>query len=73
MLSLPGLIHPGGFEAAVLTRDFPWVIGLTLAMFMMAYGFRGQRSIGRWEGGFAARLWWVYGVALYQCNCIRRG
>ncbi len=65
VLSLPGLIHPGGFEAAVLTRDFPWVIGLTLAMFMMAYGFRGQRSIGRWEGGalllaFGGYMVWLY-------------
>ncbi len=69
VLSLPGLIHPGGFEAALLTRDFPWLIGLTLVMFMMAYGFRGQRRIGRLEGGalllaFGGYMVWLYITAI---------
>lgn len=69
VLSLPGLIHPGGFEPEVLTRDFPWMIGLTLAMFMMAYGFRGQRRINRLEGGlllaaFGGYMVWLYNSAI---------
>ncbi|MDZ4263717.1 MAG: calcium/sodium antiporter [Pseudomonadota bacterium] len=69
VLSLPGLIHPGGFEAAVLIRDFPVMVGLTLVMFMMAYGFRGQRCIGRLEGGalllaFGGYMVWLYITAI---------
>jgi cation:H+ antiporter len=35
----------------ILTRDWPMVIGLTVALFIFAYGFRGQGRINRWEGG----------------------
>jgi cation:H+ antiporter len=75
VLSLPGLIHPDEFELEVLTRDFPWMIGLTLAMFMMAYGFRGknqgqiQGRIGRTGGAilllaFGGYMVWLYRTAL---------
>lgn len=69
VLSLPGLIHPSEFEPEVLTRDFPWMIALTLAMFMMAYGFRGQRRINRLGGGalllaFGGYMVWLYNTAI---------
>lgn len=51
VLSLPGLIAPGAFAEAALYRDQPMMIGLTLALFAMGYGFgklKGQ--INRIEG-----------------------
>jgi len=48
---LPGLIAPSILEPAVLQRDFPVVAGLTLVLFLMAYGFRGPGRINRLEGG----------------------
>ena len=69
VLGLPGLIHPSEFDPEVLIRDFPWMIGMTLAMFMMAYGFRGQRCINRFEGGvlllaFCGYMVWLYKTAI---------
>jgi cation:H+ antiporter len=51
VLALPGLIAPGAFDPAVLTRDYPVMFGLTIALFVMAYGFRGPGRINRIEGG----------------------
>jgi len=51
VLGLPGLILPSELEAAVLERDFPIMVGLTVALFAMAYGFRGPGRINRLEGG----------------------
>lgn len=41
VLGLPGLIAPGPFPPEVLTRDVPIMVALTVALFAMAYGFRG--------------------------------
>ena len=50
VLGLPGLIAPHALEPAVLSRDFVWMIGLSIALFLFAYGFRGQGRINRIEG-----------------------
>lgn len=49
--SLPGIIHPGALEASVISRDFPWVIGFTIILFIIGYGFFKRRVLGRLEGG----------------------
>ena len=49
VLAMPGLIAPGSFVPEALTRDLPVMIGLTLAMFLMSYGFGGQGRINRFE------------------------
>jgi len=64
VLALPGLIAPGVLEPAVLQRDFPVVVALTLVLFLMAYGFRGPGRINRLEGGllltcFAGYMTWL--------------
>ncbi len=51
VLALPGLIAPGAIDPAVITRDYPVMFGLTIALFVMAYGFRGPGRINRIEGG----------------------
>ncbi len=51
VLSLPGLIAPGPFLPEVLYRDQPTMIGLTVALFLMGYGFGKQQGrLNRLEG-----------------------
>ncbi|TVO70858.1 calcium/sodium antiporter [Sedimenticola selenatireducens] len=50
VLAMPGLIAPGAFDPMVLSRDMPVMIGLTLALFVMGYGFGSAGRINRFEG-----------------------
>ncbi|NOX76330.1 MAG: calcium/sodium antiporter [Gammaproteobacteria bacterium] len=64
VLALPGLIHPSVLAAEVMQRDFPLMVGFTIALFLMAYGFRGPGRINRFEGvllltAFAAYMGWL--------------
>jgi cation:H+ antiporter len=64
VLALPGLIAPSVLDPAVLQRDFPVVVALTLVLFLVAYGFKGPGRINRLEGGlllaaFAAYMTWL--------------
>jgi cation:H+ antiporter len=52
VLAIPGLISPTTLPAQVLTRDYPVMLGLTVALFVMAFHFRSdRRRINRLEGG----------------------
>ena len=51
VLAIPGLMKPSILEEDILYRDFPIVLILTIMLFIMAYGFRGQGRINRIEGG----------------------
>jgi cation:H+ antiporter len=50
VLPMPALLAPGRFDPEILTRDLPMMIGLTLVMFVMSYGFRKHGRINRIEG-----------------------
>jgi len=65
VLSMPALIHPHAFSSDILLRDLPVMFAFTIAMFVMAFGFRSQGSINRLEGtllasGFCAYLYMLY-------------
>ena len=65
VLGLPGIISPTNLDAEVLTRDLPVMIGLTVALFAMSYGFGRQGNISRLEGGalfagYCAYMIWLY-------------
>ncbi|WP_226643662.1 calcium/sodium antiporter [Microbulbifer variabilis] len=61
VVGIAGTIAPmSNVPPEVLTRDWPMVIGLTLALFVFAYGFRGQGRINRWEGGALLTAYLVY-------------
>jgi len=65
VLAMPGLIAPGEFSADALNRDLPVMIALTLALFVMGYGFGGQGKINRFEGlllilAFAGYQSWLF-------------
>ena len=50
VLAVPGLVAPGQFDPIILSRDMPMMLGLTLALYVMGYGFGGQGKINRFEG-----------------------
>ena len=65
VLGLPGLINPAAIDTEVLTRDYPVMIGLTLALFVVAYGFRGPGRINRIEGTLLVLAFCAYQTLLY--------
>jgi cation:H+ antiporter len=65
VLGMPGLILPAPLEPDVLTRDYPIMIGLSVGLFAMAYGFRKPGHISRGEGvilllAYGAYMWLLY-------------
>jgi cation:H+ antiporter len=65
VLGLPGLLNPGPVDDIVLTRDYPVMVCLTLAFFVMAYGFRGPGRITRLEGACLVLAFVAYQTLLY--------
>ncbi len=65
VLSLPGLIAPGPFLPEVLTRDQPVMIGLTIALFIMGYGFGNHGRINRLEGFILLSIFLGYQSLLF--------
>ncbi|MBD3669394.1 MAG: calcium/sodium antiporter [Gammaproteobacteria bacterium] len=51
VLGLPGVINAYQLEPDFMVRDLPMMIGLSIALFVMAYGFRGTGRLNRYEGG----------------------
>lgn len=65
VLGMPGLIAPSILPAEVLQRDFPAMILLTVALFAMAYGFKGPGKVNRVEGGLLLGGYMGYMGLLY--------
>ena len=57
---LPGLIHPSTVESALITRDFPLMLGFTLLLFFFSYSFNDQPKINRLKGGVFMLLFFAY-------------
>lgn len=65
VLATPAVIAPMQLEPAVLSRDYPFMIGLSIALFAMAYGFRGKGQVNRLEGGLLLLAYFAYMIVLY--------
>ena len=65
VLAIPGLMKPSILEEDILYRDFPIVLILTIMLFVMAYGFRGQGRINRVEGGILLSAFIGYQLLLF--------
>lgn len=65
VIGFPALISPLRLDAALLERDMPIMIGLSIALFVMAYGFRGDGRITRWNGAILIAAYLGYLVLLY--------
>jgi len=66
VLGIPALLHPSTLDAEVLTRDYPVMALLTVALIAMLAHRPGERGrINRIEGAilllsFAGYLWWLF-------------
>ncbi len=66
VLGIPGIIQPHHIDAAVLTRDFPIMLGLSMLLFIFAYGFKGSvGKINRFEGILLLTVYIAYMYLLY--------
>ncbi|HHJ16732.1 MAG TPA: calcium/sodium antiporter [Gammaproteobacteria bacterium] len=65
VLGIPGLISPGPIDPGVLSRDMPIMVALTVALLVMAYGFRGRGRINRVEGSLLLTAYVGYQTLLY--------
>ncbi len=65
VLAIPGLISPAPLAEGVMERDVPVVFLLTIAFFVMAYGFRGPGRINRLEGGILFSAFIAYQLLLF--------
>lgn len=65
VFGIPGLIAPHALDTSVLERDFPVMIGLSIALFIMAYGFKKEGRINRFEGGLLLCAYAAYMATLY--------
>lgn len=65
VLGMPALIAPHELPAEVLSRDYPMMIGLSLLLFAMAYGFRHPGRITRFNGSLLLFGFCAYLVLLY--------
>jgi cation:H+ antiporter len=65
VMGLPGLIYPSTLDSGVLERDIPVVFILTIALVVMAYGFKDQGRINRIEGAILFTCFVGYQVLLY--------
>ena len=67
VMALPGLISPDSFDIEVLTRDYPVMIGLIIALIIFSVAWRkGQTGrLGRFEGallltGYIGYMFWLF-------------
>ena len=65
VLAIPGLIAPTAVPPEALQRDFPVMLTLSVALLVMAWGFRGIGRIARWEGGVLLLAFIGYQGLLY--------
>ncbi len=66
VLGLPGVIQPLDIEPAVLTRDYPVMIALTVLLLLMARGIAGRPGmINRAEGTILVASYLGYQTLLY--------
>ena len=61
VVGIAGAIAPFNLEADSITRDLPVMVGLTLVLFVMGWGFRGRQGrINRWEAGTLLAAYLAY-------------
>ncbi|MCQ8104280.1 calcium/sodium antiporter [Methylomonas sp. SURF-2] len=64
VVGVAGAIQPMTIPAEIISRDWPLMTLLTLALFAMAYDRNGNGSINRWEGGILLATYTAYTLYL---------
>ncbi len=65
VMGLPGAIAPSAIPEAVLTRDYPVMVGLTVLLFFIVYGVAGTGKINRFWGSLLLVCFFSYEILLY--------
>lgn len=65
VIGIPAVITTIKLDESVLQRDFLSMIGISLVLFLLAYGFKGNGRINRLEGSLLVGLYVAYMVWLY--------
>lgn len=65
VLGIAATIKSAPLENSVLQRDYPFMIGLTIALFFMARGQHGKGHVSRLEAGILLASYVAYMVWLY--------
>ena len=65
VLGIPGILSPSVVDPAVLGRDMPIMVALTVALLIMAYGFHGKGRINRLEASLLLAAYAGYQTLLY--------
>lgn len=67
VLGIAGIVGPGPFDTTVLIRDYPLMMGLAIALYILARGFRktGNGLIRRWAGGGLLAIFVGYQLWLF--------
>lgn len=60
VVGIAGVIHPLDVGPEVFSRDIMVMIGLTVSLFVICYGFKGPGSINRIEGGTLLACYFGY-------------
>jgi cation:H+ antiporter len=69
VLGMPALIAPGALDPELLTRDYSLMVVLTLALLVMARGFRGRPGrVNRIEGAVLLAVFFAWLAVLYQAS-----
>ncbi|MFK5984199.1 MAG: calcium/sodium antiporter [Pseudomonadota bacterium] len=66
VLGIPALLSPiNELSETVLSRDYPIMIGLSILLFIFAYGFKGKGQINRIEGSVLLIAYIIYIYLIY--------
>ncbi len=60
VMALPGVIAPGAIDAGVVSRDYPLMLMLTVAFYLLAFGPRKAPAIRRHEGALLLVVYFAY-------------
>ena len=66
-------LYDAPVEPLLLTRDYPFMLVITLLLFIMAYGFRSPGRLNRLEGGLLVGTFCAYQTLLYFSEISRIG
>jgi len=64
VIGLAGLVSPLPVAGDLISRDLPVMLGLTIALLIFGYGFRGPGRINRLEGGLLLAAFVIYTLVL---------
>lgn len=64
VMGLPAIISGYQAESELFSRDLPVMLGLTITLFVLAYGFRGAGRLNRYEGSLLLSVYAIYMLVL---------